>query len=196
MHSGLFDNYNSLNNSGKWLHVCEKKHLVYQGFLDEQKNITIGTEIKKKYCKNHWGGWLFSPFFSNEQSAILHANRCISKGILGGLLFVFNLGELSLTQKRKYLLIDICRGEKNRRIVMRQCPTYFIKICNIISFIWWWPGHLQVKWNSAYCKKKINKIMSTIHDWNIQLLFQAASDETGSKGEDLAVCMYGWQKEE
>lgn len=29
--------------------------------------------------------------------------------------------------------------------------------------------------------------MWTIHDWNIQPLFQAAPDETGSKGEDLAL---------
>lgn len=86
VHSGLFDNYNSLNNSGKWLHVCEKKHLVYQGFLDEQKNITIGTEIKKNIVKITGVVVFFSPLFSNEQSAILHANRCISKGILGGLI--------------------------------------------------------------------------------------------------------------
>lgn len=45
------------------------------------------------------------------------------------------------------------------------------------------------KWNET------RLTVSIIHDWNIQPLFQAAPDETGSKGEDFILLIYDCQKE-
>ena len=48
VHSGLFDNYNSLNNSGKWLHMWKDRPALSRLFEQKEECITIGKRIGGK----------------------------------------------------------------------------------------------------------------------------------------------------